>query len=247
MSDKKQVSKNNKINFASTNFNKKTAMFVSAHPDDVDFYAGGLLANLASSEWKIRCLIFTSGEKGTMDLKMKSNQLIRIREKEQTESLSILGCKDLVFARLKCRDLAKDFKKAREILTQQIRKFRPQLLVSFDPWKAYELHPDHITCGHLTLEGRACARLPLYYPLQLGQGLYTVSVPTVMLFSPHEPNYHENISNSIEKKITAILTHKSQFGSREESTRKKIYDNAKADGKKAHMRYSEPYHKIQFP
>src|SRR5215831_18715207 len=137
MSAKKKGIKRDELKSASMNFNKKTAMFVSAHPDDIDFYAGGLLANLASSGWKIRCLVFTSGEKGTMDLKMNANRLVCIREKEQKESLSLLGCKDIIFPRLKCRDLAKDFKKAREMLTLQIRNFRPQMLVSFDTWKAY--------------------------------------------------------------------------------------------------------------
>jgi LmbE family N-acetylglucosaminyl deacetylase len=226
-------------------FNKRIAMFVGAHPDDVDIYAGGLLYNLASSGWKIKSVVLTSGEKGTVDLKMKSSTLAKIRKKEQKDSLRLLGCNDIIFGNFHDDDLFMDQVKAIKWLTSEIRKTKPEILVSFDPWQTHD-HFDHIICGYITLKSRKRAKLPLFYRDQINNGLTTAAVPTVRLFSTRFPNYHEDISHSLERKIDAVLTHKSQYQDFREEIREKIIKDAVYDGKISGFKYSESYHVISF-
>src|SRR5689334_3525989 len=112
---------------------RRVAMFVGAHPDDIDYYAGGLVLNSAKKGWEVRCIVLTRGEKGTYESGVKPDVLAKTRTAEQRKSLSLLGCRDILFGDL--GDGEVDIEVAREMLTAEIRENRPDILVSFDPWR----------------------------------------------------------------------------------------------------------------
>ena len=45
-----------------------------------------------------------------------------------------------------------------------IRRARPDVVLTHDPWKRYRLHPDHRAAGFLVLDAIVAARDPHFFP-----------------------------------------------------------------------------------
>ena len=61
------------------------ALAIGAHPDDIEFGAGGTLAGWAEAGCHITMLVVTDGSKGTWDPAVKPDDLIELRRAEQME------------------------------------------------------------------------------------------------------------------------------------------------------------------
>jgi LmbE family N-acetylglucosaminyl deacetylase len=81
----------------------------------------------------------------------------------------------------------------------------------FDPWKRYEIHPDHRATGVRTFDAIAVARGWMNYPEQLEDGITEHKVRQVYFFHTDEPNHWIDISEVIEQKIEARCAHVSQI------------------------------------
>jgi LmbE family N-acetylglucosaminyl deacetylase len=93
-------------------------------------------------------------------------------------------------------------------VTAAIRRLRPDVVLGHDPWKRYRLHPDHRNAGLLVTDAVVAARDPLFFP--------EIAIPphrpsTLLLFEADEVDHAEAIGRSIEKKVAALLAHRSQF------------------------------------
>ena len=121
----------------------------------------------------------------------------------------VLGVKEVLFlgyedGQLKeARNLVGDYMRA-------IRKVRPDILLTFDAWRPYELHPDHRTVGFAAAEAGYLADSPWYYPEHTVEKLEPYKPQETYLFAPGEPNYWVDISDTIQLKIEAIKCHVSQ-------------------------------------
>ena len=87
-------------------------------------------------------------------------------------------------------------------------------MLTFDPWQRYQIHPDHRAVGQTALDAVAAARDPMYYPEQLIDGLTEHRVHNVYFFATDNPNYYVDITETIERKIAAMLAHTSQIARR---------------------------------
>lgn len=217
----------------------KRAMAVFAHPDDVDFGCSGTLSLWADQGTHITYCLLTSGQKGTHDPAMTPERLARIREKEQRAAGKVVGAREFVFLGHQDGELERS-----RILTGEvcrvIREQKPDLIVTQDPWREYQLHPDHRVAGWSAMDGLIAARDHLFYPDQLDRGLKHHRVRRVMLFGSAEPNLWFDITSTMSRKIRAIGSHKSQVGDRK-ALEERMRGFAGATGRAWGMEYAEAY------
>jgi mycothiol conjugate amidase Mca len=145
-----------------------TVMLVHAHPDDECLSTGGILARYASEGVRTVLLIATGGEEGEivvpeLDTPENHANLRAIRDAELACSAGHLAVG--VLERLGYRDSGMDGTEANQHpdsfhmadkalatahLVALVRRYRPQVLVSYDERGGYG-HPDHIACHQITL------------------------------------------------------------------------------------------------
>jgi LmbE family N-acetylglucosaminyl deacetylase len=186
------------------------ALAIGAHPDDIEFGCGGTLAKWAEAGCSIFHLICTDGSKGTWDPTTDPAQLVARRQVEQRAAAKELGGNDdVVFLDWTDGELESGMMQRMQVAAW-IRRLRPEVILAHDPWKRYRLHPDHRHAGLLATDGIVAARDPLFFP--------EIDAPphrprTLLLFEPDETDHYEEVSTTFEKKIKALLAHRSQFQS----------------------------------
>ena len=192
-------------------------LMIQAHPDDAEFGIGGTVAKWAAAGSEVYYCSITSGDKGTKDPDITGEELVALREQEQLEAAKVLGVKDVIFLRFLDATLEPNLELRRE-LTRVIRQVRPTALMCFDPTArlhgdGYINHPDHIAAGEASLAAvfPSC-RDRRTFPELLEEGLEPIEVPSVYIFSSHQPNTWIDISDQINTKIEALRKHVTQVG-----------------------------------
>lgn len=185
-----------------------TALAVAAHPDDVEFECGALLAKWSARGCVVHHLICTDGSKGTWDANADTVALVDVRRDEQREAARRLGATgDVHFLDRIDGELEADLDTRREV-ARVIRTTRPDVVLGHDPWKRWRLHPDHRNAGFLAVEGIVAARDPFFFP-ELGLDRHRPD--HLLLFESEEPNHVEDVAGFTSRKIDALLAHESQF------------------------------------
>ena len=149
-------------------------LVISAHPDDAEFGVAGTVANWNRAGKKVVYVVCTRGEKGTTDRHLNLEQLATVGEKEQTAAADIrLGVAAVDFLGLPDQGL-EDTPAFREQIVRVIRRYRPQTVVTSDPYRRYVWHRDHRIAGQVVLDAVfPYARDHLAYPEMLAEGLDT--------------------------------------------------------------------------
>ena len=186
------------------------ALTVAAHPDDAEFGAGGTLAAWSDAGCEISMLILTDGSKGTWDPDIAPRDLAASRQEEQRNAAKVLGVRgEIVFGSHVDGELEHGRQLQAEVALW-IRRLRPDVVLGFDPWRSYMLHPDHRAAGWALVDGVVAARDHLFFPEQLVNGLGKHRPSALLLFSAEEPDHYVDISTSFDRKIEALLCHSSQ-------------------------------------
>src|SRR5437763_17057138 len=76
---------------------QRRALAVFAHPDDVDFGAGGTVARWVKEGWDVRYVCVTRGQKGAWDAHMDVEAYGALRESEQRAAAAVVGVDDVTF------------------------------------------------------------------------------------------------------------------------------------------------------
>lgn len=196
-------------------------MGIFAHPDDPEFFCGGTFARWADEGKQITFVLATSGDKGTDDRTLTSEQLITIREAEERAAAARLGVRDVIFLRYPDGELQPTLTLRRQ-LARLIRLKRPDIVVTNDPtarWYGvnYINHPDHRAIGDAALDAVfPAARDHLTFPeLYHREGLEPHKVLHVYLCGAQEPNAKIDVTAYVETKINALREHKSQIADME--------------------------------
>lgn len=186
------------------------ALTIAAHPDDAEFGAGGTLAAWAEAGTEISMLIITDGSKGTWDSDVTPETLAVIRKEEQADAARALGVRgELVFLDRVDGELVHDRPLQGE-LCWWIRRLCPDVVLGFDPWKRYMMHPDHRAAGWAVVDAVVAARDHLFFPEQISGGMEKHRPDALLLWSADEPDYFSDISPTFDRKIKALLCHRSQ-------------------------------------
>lgn len=128
-------------------------MCVFAHPDDESLAMGGTLAKYAAEGVEICLVTATRGQRGwggRKDDYPGAQKLGEMREAELRCAAKTLGVKEVVF--LGYMDGEVDRVEPGEIIEKiaaEIRRFQPQVVVTFGPEGAYG-HPDHIAISQFS-------------------------------------------------------------------------------------------------
>ncbi|ACZ37918.1 PIG-L deacetylase family protein [Sphaerobacter thermophilus] len=187
-------------------------MVVVAHPDDMEFSSAGTVAKFIREGREVVLVQCTSGDKGTARRDITSEELAALREEEEREACRRLGVQHVEFLRLGDGELMPDLN-FREKIVRQIRRHRPDIVITHDPFRPYALHPDHRAVGITTVDSvYPTARDPLYFPEHLDEGLEPHKVAELWLFGAEYPDTYIDISDTFEAKIHALRAHVSQVG-----------------------------------
>ena len=217
-------------------------MIIFAHPDDAEGNCGGTTAKWAREGKVVHYLVLTNGNKGSDDLFMTSEKLVKIREKEQEKAAKILGVSGVTFLRVPDGELEVSLSLRREV-TRLIRTYQPAIVFTHDPWKPYQFHPDHRAAGFLTLDAVVAARDHLFYPEQQSQGLSPCRVKEVYLFGTDYPDFWVDIGETVNLKLQAVRCHRSQ-GLTSQEVQNRIKNRALEVGKIKGYLYAEAFKKI---
>lgn len=180
---------------------------IGAHPDDAEFGAGGTLARWAQASTQISMVIVTDGSKGSWDPAVSAGDLARRRVAEQLAAADRLGVTGEIVHLDYIDGELENTMELRKLICEWIRRLRPDVVLSHDPWKRYMLHPDHRATGIGTIDGVVAARDHLFYP---DMGLEKHRPDALLLWGADEPDYWEDIAPTFDIKIEALLCHSSQ-------------------------------------
>lgn len=194
------------------------ALVVTAHPDDVDFGAAGMVANLTDAGAEVTYCLVTDGQAGGFDDTISRREMAAIRREEQTKAAAEVGVTDLVF--LGHTDGEVQFSmELRHEISRVIRQVRPQVVITQSPQinvtSVYGSHADHVATGQATWAAvYPDARNPFAFPELLTSGHEPWAADEIWIMFglglPTEPATFVDITGQIDRKIRALRCHVSQ-------------------------------------
>lgn len=231
----------------------RRALAIGAHPDDAEFGAGGTLAKWTAAGTEATILVLTDGSKGSWDPSLSPSDLVRMRMNEQTRAAEALGVDSALNLSYTDGELEYTMELRAEVCLW-IRRLRPDVVLTHDPWRRYMLHPDHRATGWAAIDGVVAARDHLFFPEQLVGGLIHHRPGALLLWAADEPDHYEDVTGFVDRKVTALLSHSSQAtttmagagGSAEatEAFRLEIDDRARVTGAEARLSRAEAFKRI---
>jgi LmbE family N-acetylglucosaminyl deacetylase len=188
-------------------------MAIAAHPDDIESWCAGTLAQAIDQGAAVRLLLVTSGEHGSSDGEKQAHEIAAQREDEARKAAEILGLAKVVFLRYPDGDV-EDTHALRADLVAWIRRWQPNILFTHDPeqpYPPYLCHRDHRIVGRAALDAvYPLARDHLAFAEQVHAGLRPHKVGEVWLFASNAAESYVDITAGFERKIAARLAHVSQ-------------------------------------
>jgi len=127
---------------------KAPLLVFGAHPDDIEFGCGGVVAREAGAERPVHMIVCSRGEAGTMGTP-------EIREAESRNAAAILGA-SLEFIELDGDAHLRASAEHAISLAGVIRRIRPGLVIA--PSLSENQHPDHAQLGRLVRDAARLAR-----------------------------------------------------------------------------------------
>jgi LmbE family N-acetylglucosaminyl deacetylase len=138
-------------------------MAVLAHPDDESLGVGPTLARCAAEGVSVHLVTATRGEKGrhfTNEDRPDDAEVGRVRERELRCAAGELGIRDVALLDYIDGELdSADPVGAISAIASHLRRVRPQVVLTFDPFGAYG-HPDHIAISQFTTAATVAAAAP---------------------------------------------------------------------------------------
>jgi LmbE family N-acetylglucosaminyl deacetylase len=224
-------------------------LFIAAHPDDADFLAGGTIAHLARQGREIAYLIVTNGNKGAGDRTMMPEQLIAIREAEQQQAARVLGVSSVGFLAYEDGEV-EDTRELRRDVTREIRRWRPDLVITLNPHRTYNnfagWHRDHRTTARVVMDCvYPLARDHLAFP-ELLPDYEPHTVREVYMVQWDQPRLVVDITDTMDLKLEAARCHPSQIHD-VKAFEERMRNRAAALGKEHGYAYAEGFDHLVVP
>jgi len=124
-----------------------------------------------------------------------------------------------------------------------IRHFQPNTVITHDPWRLYQVHPDHRATGLTVIDSIVAARDHLFFPEFMIIGLHAHTASQILLFSTDHPDFFVDVSETIEQKLRALAKHRSQVG-RIPDWKERVRNWATASGEKGGLPMAEAFKRI---
>lgn len=168
-------------------------LFISPHPDDIEFAAGNTEIQLVQDGHEVYMLLSTADEYGTDRDDFKGERISKIRRNEMKRAAKITGIKKIVWLGF-IDGYMKISKKNMSHIENKIKKIDPDIIFSPDPFHPVDLHPDHLRTGFMVLSILKKWK----------------KRPITLLYYTFSPNFYIP-DKSWKQTIRAFSQHKSQF------------------------------------
>lgn len=132
----------------------RKALFIGAHPDDIEFYCGGLVYMLLERGAEVVFAVATRGGRGKTGRAKERMESLRTRH--QHDAARVLGGARVVFFNYPDKHLQEHIELLTEELRLLIESEAPDMVFSWDPEHIYNPHPDHraaAQAGHIAASG----------------------------------------------------------------------------------------------
>lgn len=194
------------------------ALVIMAHPDDIEFSCAGTMARWVDGGCAVCYVLVTSGDGGIDEPGMTRARAAEIRAAEQRAAAAALGVDEVVFLG-EPDGMVENTMALRRRLVREIRRFRPEVVVTFDPaalWVAedYINHPDHRAVGMAAVDAAfPAAGQPNVFEELAEEGLAAHKVRKLyaVAFGPEGVNAVVDIGAVLDRKLAALRCHASQF------------------------------------
>jgi len=224
---------------------KIKVMVVTPHPDDAEIGAGGTIASWVRQGREVIYVVCTNGDKGSSNPDMTSERLAKIREQEQREATKLLGISEVIFLGQPDGGL-EDTPAFRGELVRLIRKHRPDVVMTADPYRRYLWHRDHRITSIVTLDAIfPYARDHLSYPEHIAEGLAPHKVKEVYFWGSEEPDTFIDITEAFSLKLDALMCHASQVGQRAGVLKQWVEERAAQVGQSQGIPLAEAFRRIE--
>jgi len=190
-------------------------LVIVAHPDDPEFFCGGTIAKWTAEGHQVGYVIVTGGNKGSDVPEITPDKLVSMRRVEQRAAGADLGVTDIAFLSYIDGELANTLLLQRD-LTREIRRFKPDIVVTSDPltlhYGALRVnHNDHRTIGMAVCDALfPAANNRMYFPELLVDGFEMHAPHEVYFAGPVVPNHFVDVSDYLGQKLESIKKHVSQ-------------------------------------
>ncbi len=223
------------------------AMFIFAHPDDIEFGCAGTAAKWAKAGSEVTYVLITDGNVGSHDVEYDREKLAQTRRREQDAAAKIAGVQRVVY--LGYHDgLLEPTLDLRRDLVKHIRQYKPNAVVSGDPRAFfpsddYITPPDHRAAAIAAIEAvfPAC-EMRLLYPEFEAEGITPHKVNHVYVSFGPDADVYVDITDTITTKIEALRQHTSQFGEWDPS--EMVSNWAKETGKQVGLPFAETFRRL---
>ena len=224
-------------------------LVVVAHPDDAEFGCAGSVARWVADGCEVFYCLLTSGNRGSDDPTMTPERLAAVREAEQQAAARVLGVKDVRFYHHPDGEL-EDTREARRDVVREIRRVRPDRVVTTNPFPSlnpYAGHRDHRHAGRLALDSvYPYARDRMHFPELLAEGFEPHKVREVYLMSHEEPDVVLDVTGTMDRKLEALRCHASQFRDFP-GVEARVRERAADLGKPHGYTYAEVFRSVNLP
>ena len=231
----------------------QSALVISAHPDDPEFGFGATIARLTDAGVAVNYVICSDGSQGGEDPTVPDAELTRRRYDEQRVAAASLGVTGITFLGIPDGHLAADID-LRRFLVREIRRYQPQLVMTHSPVRNLAgmfgaSHPDHLAVGEAAMGAvYPDARNPRAFRELLAEGLAAHRVQEVWFSGLPDPDHVIDATDHVERKIDAIMCHKSQFekpGWDPEQPRKNLLERMAKLGQEHGFAYAEGFRRLE--
>jgi len=198
-------------------FVPRRALVIVAHPDDVEFGCAGTVATWIQGGAEVGYVLVTSGDAGIDKPDMTRATAATIREAEQRAAAAVVGVRDIVFLR-EPDGLVESTLALRKRLVREIRRFRPEAVITMDPTRMfvrgeYINHPDHRAVATAAVDAIfPAAGQPQVFEELAVEGLTPHKVRKVYVIGFVEGETVVDITDTFDLKIAALKAHTSQMG-----------------------------------
>ncbi|XOV83148.1 MAG: PIG-L deacetylase family protein [bacterium] len=185
---------------------KKRLMVITAHPDDAEFNAGGLMLKWVSAQQEVFILCLTDGSAGHH--RLTAEVLAGIRQEEARNAADLLEAKVVIWD---VRDGELEASTTlRKQLISDIRQYQPDLILTH---RTADYHPDHRACAQLVMDACYLLQVPNIVPEQPALS----RVPPVLLFAdrfqyprPFQPDWVCDTGDVLSGVVELLHCHESQ-------------------------------------
>ncbi len=206
---------------------------IFAHPDDAEAACGGTLAKYSALGVEVNLLIVALGDKGRGELSD--------REFELNQSAKILGISNVDSLGYKDGEFDNDLT-LRKKLTEKIRLFKPGIVICPDPTAvffshSYINHRDHRQTGWAVLDVVSSAvSNEKYFSTSVAH-----EVSHLLCAGTLEPNCVVDVTETIDKKIQAVLSYKSQISGDPEKFSNSLMGTSAGIGRQVGISHAEAF------